>query len=116
MKSFFKAFNQSLTAASRVMGENFTVMGTASAENGTEWEAIAIDEVTAESGITLGGKLLETGAVIYVSGAVQRNSGVTMGTVVVARGMRLRVARVGREGDDSVTLTCEPVGFATPRR
>jgi len=111
-----RAFNQSLPAAQKVMGEPFTVMGTAAALQGVEWQAIAIDEITAESGVMLGGKLLETGAVIYVSATVQRESGVDQGTVLVTRGVRVRVAKVGRDGDDSVTLTCEAVGLTTPRR
>ena len=104
MNSFFKAFNQSLVTAQRVMGEEWTF-------NGTTWPAIAIEPITATERASLGGRFADVNTTIIVALSVFTTSGVGKGKVVTARGVRLRVAEIDNEGDAARTLICGPEGI-----
>lgn len=106
--SFFKAFNQSLGEARRVMGETW-VLGS------IEYEAIAMDALSATDRAALGGRFADVSISVHVSLAVFTNSGVKKGSVIVARGTRLRVTEVQDDGDDARTLLCGAVNIEAPR-
>ncbi len=106
--SFFAAFNVSLGEARRVMGETW-MLGT------IEYEAIAMDALSATDREALGGKFAEVSMTVHVSVTIFANSGVKKGSMIVARGARLRVAEVQNDGDDARTLLCGPVSIEAPR-
>ncbi len=104
MNSFFKAFNQSLQTAQRVMGEEWTF-------NGTVWPSIAIEPITATERASLGGRFADVNTTIIVAQTVFTASGIGKGKVVIARGVRLRVAEIDNDGDAARTLICGPEGI-----
>jgi hypothetical protein len=107
--AFFRAFNPSLNAAQKVMGEKFEI-------DASEWDAIAVDELDADTRAEWGGKLADVSTTILVSSAIAQQSGAAIGKVVTVRGTRLRISDTKNEGDDSVTLFCGPVGLSSPRK
>lgn len=106
--SFFTAFNQSLCEAQRVMGETWTL-------GSMEYEAVAMDALSATDRAALGGRFADVSMTIHVSLAVFTNSGVKKGSVIVARGAKLRVSEIQNDGDDARTLLCGPTSIEAPR-
>jgi len=102
--SFFKAFNQSLPTAQRIMGEEWTF-------NGTAWPAIAIEPISATERASLGGRFADVNTTIIVALSVFVGSGIGKGKVVMTRGVLLRVAEVDDDGDAARTLICGPEGI-----
>lgn len=106
--SFFQAFNTSLGEAQRVMGETWTL-------GSMEYEAIAMDALSATDRAALGGRFADVTMTVHVSLTTFRNSGVKKGSVLVARGAKLRVSEVLDDGDDARTLLCGPSSVEAPR-
>ncbi len=106
--SFFAAFNQSLGEAQRVMGETWTL-------GSMEFQAMAMDALSATDRAALGGKFADVSMTIHISLVVFTNSGVKKGSVIVARGVKLRVAEIQNDGDDARTLLCGPTSIEAPR-
>lgn len=106
---FFKAFNQSLKTAGKVMGEEWIFAG-------TTYPAIAIDSLERGTNVMKGGRLLDVHVSITISAALFASTGVQEGSKVQARGERLRVVSVTNDGDAARELVCGPEGFTTPGR
>ena len=107
--AFFKAFNGSNKEAERVMGEPWIF-------NDTEFPAIAIEKLTKTDSAMLGGRYVDMSTTITIRKRFATQSMVKKGSIITARGERLRVSEIDSDGDDSLTLLCGPVGIETPRR
>jgi hypothetical protein len=106
--SFFAAFDPSLREAQRVMGESWAL-------GNIEYEAIAMDALSATDRAALGGRFVDVSMTVHVSLSVFTNSGVRKGSVIVARGAKVRVTEIQNDGDDARTLLCGPVNIEAPR-
>jgi hypothetical protein len=80
-----------------------------------EYEAIAMDALSATDRAALGGRFADISMTVHVSLTVFVNSGVKKGSVIVARGTKLRVAEIQNDGDDARAMLCGPVSIEAPR-
>lgn len=64
----------------------------------------------------IGGRYVDVSTTITIRKQTATLSAVKKGSVITARGERLRVSEIDTDGDDTLTLLCGPAGIETPRR
>ena len=106
--SFNKAFNSSLKAAQRVMGEEF-------AHKGLVHVAINIEDVDASVRATPGGRMDGVTTTVLISAEVAALSGIKATDSIKARGTEFRVISTLGDGTDSLTLNCGPMHVGPPK-
>lgn len=110
--NFNVAFNLGNAAFARDCAEPFHVEVTTGKQKGIPgcYSANSIDDMTAMQNGTLGGQQAQNAVHIFVSKAVMAAARIVDGTVMSARGKKVRLKEVSDAGDNKVMLICEKFG------
>lgn len=102
--------NVANTAFGAVAGEDFAVTSTGPGNPGT-YTAISIDDLVSGLALSPGGLKGDNTVNIFISRDTRTASGIKDGSVLSARGRRVRVISIHDEGDNTIMLACASAGI-----
>lgn len=110
------AFNSGMNAANTAFGaiarEQFEVLrGTPGVTIPGFYDALSIDDLKGGTSVVPGGLRGDNATIIFIDRAVFAGGGMNDGTVLKVRGRNVRINTISDDGDNMVTLICEPPGI-----
>lgn len=107
MSDFTDAFNLANESFGAVCRETFELVKTG---NPGTYDAVSIEDLEGSSAINPGGLKGDHSTILFVHEDVIAASAMVEGSILVARGKRIRVKSIVPEGDDTLVVNCGSAG------